>query len=380
MKHSLMSLALLVLVSCGFSSTGSEMLSRDEQVTKRLVGLSPNDAPGIQYIIVNRDATIYSFSSGLADIENKTPLTISRTLSAFSMTKTLTAIAILQLAERQKINIDDGVSRYIRHPYGQEISIRQLLNHTSGIPNPIPLRWVHLATDHESFDENEALGRVLAANPKLDRSPGEKYEYSNIGYWLLGRVIEAVSKQDYVDYVKKNIFQPLRLTPHDIDFVITDNTRHAKGYLAKYSFMNLAKGFVTDKKVWGGYEGNWLHIKDVYVNGPPFGGAIGSAKAFSTILQDLLAKRSVLLSEDSKSLLFSQQKVRSGKNIDMTLGWHIGILEGIRYFYKEGGGAGFHSEMRIYPTMGLASVIMTNRTSFNSRSQLSNLDKMFFSK
>jgi hypothetical protein len=144
--------------------------------------------------------------------------------------------------------------------------------------------------------------------------------------------------------------------------------------------MNLAKSFVTDKAVWGSYEGNWLHIKDVYVNGPSFGGTIGSARAFSIILQDLLAKRSVLLSEDSKSLLFSHQKVRSGKNIDMTLGWHTGILEGVQYFYKEGGGAGFHSEMRIYPTMGLASVIMTNRTSFNSRSQLSNLDKMFFSR
>jgi len=373
-----MSLAFLVLASCAFPSMGNEIMSRDEKVTKLLIELSPDDAPGIQYIIVNKDATIYAFSSGLADIENRTPLSLSHTLSAFSMTKTLTAIAILQLAERQEINIDDRVSKYIEHPYGQEIAISQLLNHTSGIPNPIPLKWVHLATDHKNFNENAALAKVLADNPKPDRPPGEKYAYSNIGYWLLGRVIEAAAKQDYADYVKKNIFQPLRLTPGDIDFIITDNTRHAKGYLAKYSLMNLAKGFVTDRAVWGRYEGNWLHIKDVYVNGPSFGGAIGSAKAFSTILQDLLADRSILLSENSKKLLYSQQKTRSGKYIDMTLGWHVGILEGVQYFYKEGGGAGFHSEMRVYPTIGLASVIMTNKTSFNSRRQLSNLDKMFF--
>ena len=80
--------------------------------------------------------------------------------------------------------------------------------------------------------------------------------------------------------------------------------RHAKGYLAKYSLMNLAKGFVTDRAVWGEYEGNWLHIKDAYVNGPSFGGAIGSAKAFSAILQDLLAERSVLLGENFKPLLY----------------------------------------------------------------------------
>ena len=61
----------------------------------------------------------------------------------------------------------------------------------------------------------------------------------------------------------------------------------------------------------------------------------------------------------------------------MTLGWHIGNLEGTPYYHKEGAGAGFHSEMRVYPSRGLASVIMTNRTSFNSRSALSKLDGLF---
>lgn len=359
------------------SSMGNEIMFRDEQVTKLIIELSPNNAPGIQYNIVNKDTTIYSFSSGLADIKNKTPLSISHTLSAFSMTKTLTSVAVLQLVEKQKIDIDDKVSKFIEHPYNQEISIRQLLNHTSGIPNPIPLKWVHSVVDHNNFIESEALAKVLAENPKLNRAPGEKYSYSNIGYWLLGKVIENVSKQDYASCVRKNIFQPLQLPPDDINFIIADSTRHTKGYLAKYSLMNIVKGFVTDKAVWGKYEGNWLHIKDVYVNGPSFGGAIGSAKAFSRILQDLLAERSVLLNENSKRLLYSQQKTRSGKLIDMTLGWHIGILEGVQYFYKEGGGAGFHCEMRVYPTIGLASVIMTNNTSFNSRKQLSNIDEFF---
>ena len=380
MKRSLLLLAFLVPLGCGFSSMGNEMMSRDEQATELLKELSPNDAPGIQYIIVNREAVIYSFSSGLADIKNRTPLSPGHTLSAFSMTKALTAIAVLQLAERQKISIDDRVSKYIEHPYGQEISIRQLLNHTSGIPDPIPLKWIHLATDHKHFNENEALAKVFAVHPAPDGSPGEKYAYSNIGYWLLGKMIEAVSKEDYAGYVKKNIFQPLRLTPGDIDFVITDGRRHAKGYLAKYSLMNLAKGFVTDRAVWGEYEGNWLHIKEVYVNGPSFGGAIGSAKAFSIILQDLLAERSILLGKNFKPLLYSRQKNRSGEYIDMTLGWHVGMLEGVQYFYKEGGGAGFHGEMRVYPAKGLASVIMTNKTSFNSRKELSNIDKMFFDK
>jgi len=375
-----MILAFFILVSRAIPAMGQTTLSHEEQAKRLLIGLSAKDGPGIQYFLVNKEVPLFSFCSGLADIKNGIPLTPVHTLSAFSMTKTLTAIAVLQLVERQEINLDDRISKYVDHPYSREITIRHLLTHTAGLPNPIPLRWVHLASDHLHFDENKALAKILADHPKSEGLPGEKYLYSNIGYWLLGRVIEAASGQSYPDYVRKNIFQPLRLTGKDIDFTITDYTLQAKGYLEKYSLMNLAKGFLTDRKVWGAYEGSWLHIKEVYVDGPSFGGAIGSARAFSLILQHLLKDHSNLLNDQSRRLLFSQQKTRTGAYIDMTLGWHIGVLEGSQYFYKEGGGAGYHGEMRVYPSRGLASVIMTNKTSFNSRGHLSAIDKLFFQK
>ncbi len=360
---------------CSVPARGSE--ARNKRVSKLLDKLSPSGAPGLQYVIVGKDHTVYEYSSGLADIVNRTPLSLRHTMTAFSMTKTITAIATLQLAERQKINLDDRAATYIKHPYDEEITIRQLLNHTSGIPNPIPLKWVHLASDHKNFSEQRALAQVLESHPESVAKPGKKYAYSNIGYWLLGKAIEAAATQDYSDYVRKNIFQPLKLTPRDVDFLIIENSPHAKGYLAKYSLMNVVKGFLTDKVAWGSYEGKWLHLKDVYVNGPSFGGAIGSPRAFSRILQDIMSDQSILLDRLSKQLLFERQKIESGKFIDVTLGLHVAILDGIQYFYKEGGGAGFHSEMRVYPSKGLASVIMTNKTSFNTKRQLSNLDKNF---
>jgi len=167
------------------------------------------------------------------------------------------------------------------------------------------------------------------------------------------------------------------LKPAEIGFKINDPSNHAKGYLAKYSFVNLIKGFVTSKEVWGEYEGSWLHINDVYLNGPAFGGAIGSARAFGRVLQDLLPEESLLLEKSTMQLLYTAENTNSGKRIPMTLGWHIGELNGLSYFYKEGGGAGFHSEMRIYRSHGLASVIMTNRTAFNSRKELSRIDENF---
>jgi D-alanyl-D-alanine carboxypeptidase len=340
-------------------------------------GFSAPNGPGLQYVVVNNDSIIYEKCIGLADISNNILLTLDHTMSAFSMTKTLTAIAVLQLVEKHLVKLDDKITSYFEHPYDSEITVRQLLNHTSGIPNPIPLKWAHLSTNHFNFDEQVELSQVLEDNSVSKSKPGEKYRYSNIGYWLLGRLIEKVSKKEYTNYVIENIFEPLALTPDEIGFLIMDENNHAKGYLKKWSFMNLFGRFFIDRSVLGDYEGSWLHIKNVYVNGPSFGGAIGSAKAFSRILQDLLSEKSKLLKEETRQLLYSQQKTNSDKKIDMTLGWHIDKLNGITYYFKEGGGAGFHSEMRIYPERKLASVLMTNRTSFHSRKILSELDINF---
>lgn len=373
---------ILVLVLMPFYSItyAVDFEQKKETIERLLADISSTGDPGVQYVVVNKDAIVFSHGSGLADIKNKTPLSPRHTMAAFSMTKTITAIAVLQLVERGKIKLNNQASQYIEHPYDSKITIRQLLSHTSGIPDPIPLKWVHLASKHKEFDEKKALSQVLSGNTESDALPGEKYGYSNIGYWLLGEVIEKASGENYSDYVNKNIFKPLNLKLDEIGFKINDVDNHAKGYLKKYSFMNLFKSFMIDNYVWGLYEGPWLHINNVYLNGPALGGAIGSAAAFSRILQDLLNDNSVLLGGKTKQQLYSQQKIKSGDNIDMTLGWHIGELDGDNYYYKEGGGAGFHCEMRIYPTHQLATVIMVNRTSLNTRKQLNKLDSNFIGK
>ena len=371
---------LLLWISISITSFSAELESNYNKINQLLDHMVLPSEPGIQYIAVNEKDVVFSRSIGLADIKNKIPLSLGHTMTAFSMTKTLTAIAVLQLAEQGKINLNSKAINYIEHPYDSGITIRQLLSHTSGIPNPIPLRWVHLASTQNDFNEKKALAEVLVDNPQTNILPGEEYVYSNIAYWLLGNIIEKVSGQDYRDYVNENIFDVLSLSRNEIGFEINNEDNHAKGYLKKYSFMNLAKYFLLDEDIWGNYEGSWLHINNIYLNGPAFGGVIGTANAFARILQDLLNNNSVLLGKAVKQQLYSQQTVKSGQPIDMTLGWHIGELDGKKYYYKEGGGAGMHSEMRIYPDRDLASVIMVNRTSFDTRKNLSELDKHLIGK
>jgi D-alanyl-D-alanine carboxypeptidase len=334
--------------------------------------------PGMLYLVVDKDHSIFEYSGGWADILNHKPMNLNTTLMAYSMTKTFTAVALLQLAEKGKLQLDNPINGYLPDcPYPRSITFRQLICHTSGIPNPIPLKWIHTMEEHKIFDEKKALNQVLHDHSKISFKPGTKYSYSNIGYWLLGQIIEELTRRKFSDYMKDEVFKPLGLQPHDIDFIIPDPVNHAKGYLAKYSFMNLLKGFVTDKKVWGSYEGKWLQIRSHYVNGPAFGGLVGSIQSFGRLLQDQLKESSSLLTQKTKELLYTQQTTIYGNPIEMTLGLHIGYLDGIKYFYKEGGGGGFHSEMRIYPTEQIASVIMVNSTEFNSRSFLSRLDEAF---
>jgi len=368
---------LVVSIGCSAADTKKDMIPNIDMVNGALSELDNTAGPGVQYVVVNKDFVIFERNVGLSDIGNNIPLSSNHTMAGFSMTKTLTAIALLQLVEHGKIKLDDRVSDYVEHPYHYDISVRHLLSHTSGIPNPIPLKWVHHLDTHIEFDEDAALAQILDENPGSYKQPGKEYEYTNIGYWLLGKLIETVTGLKYSDYVARNIFQVLALTPAEIGFVIQSEKGHAKGYLKKWSFMNLFGRFVIDKSILGDYEGGWLHINNVYLNGPSYGGAIGSATAFSKILQDLLSEHSQLLGKESKQQLYSQQYIVSGERIDMTLGWHMDKLNGAGYYYKEGGGPGFHSEMRIYPESGLASVLMTNRTSFNSRKILSELDANF---
>jgi CubicO group peptidase (beta-lactamase class C family) len=341
-------------------------------------GIAGNDVPGIQYVVVTADEVLADFAAGWADIAAMRPMTSDTTMMAFSMTKTFTAAAVLQLVEDGRLGLDDELDDHVPDtPYaGRGITVRQLLAHTAGIPNPIPLRWVHLAEDEASFDEAAALQAVMRENPKLDAAPGERYGYSNIGYWLLGRIIEDVTGVSYAEHIESKILEPLGVSEH-VTVGIGDPAKHASGYLARFSFTNLLKGLMTDSAFWGEYEGDWLRIRNHHLDGPAFGGLVGSARDFSRFVQDQLSGASALFTSDTQRLFEAAQSSEAGDQLHMTLGWHVGEADGEPYLFKEGGGGGFHAEMRIYPERGTGSVVMVNNTEFDSTTFLNRVDRPF---
>lgn len=172
MRALLTALTIILIMSYLFAN-GQPL---DDKAPRLLLNqYAADDEPGIQYIVVSEGDTIFNQSVGLSNVASNTALEASQTMAAFSMTKTLTAIAVLQLVEQNKIKLDDQVSVYVTHPYDPSITVRHLLNHTAGIPNPIPLKWVHLVQAHDDYDEQVELKKILSEYPAQDFQPGKRY-------------------------------------------------------------------------------------------------------------------------------------------------------------------------------------------------------------
>jgi len=343
------------------------------------IQLEKNKTPSVQYIVFNKDEVIYRFQDGFADIKAQTKADRRTTFNAFSVVKTITSLAILQLAEKNKFNIDDPAIKYLpEFPYSPEITIRQLMAHTSGIPNPNPLSWIHLREEHNSFDRNRFFSEIFIKHNKIKSKPNEKFAYSNLGYVFLGQLIEKVSGQTYEDYIIDNILQASGIGPEQLNFKIVNKHEHAKGYQRQFSLLNWVLGLMIDKsKYMDKSEERWKPFKQYYINGTSYGGLIGNPDGFVKYIRELLKPDSLLISDKYKKILFEENLTNSNKRTGMCLSWFTGRLNGQEYFAHAGGGGGYYCEIRIYPEAGMGSVIMFNRSGVTDERFLDKLDKFF---
>lgn len=166
--------------------------------------------PGFAIGVVKNGKLIYAKGFGVAKLGGNTPVTSKSLFHMASVTKTFVATAVMQLVEQGKIDLDAPLVRYL--PYFRldderyrSITIRQMLSHTSGIPDTTDYHW-----DKPEYDDG-ALERFVRsiAGQKLVFAPGEKFAYSNTAYETLGDVIAKVSGESFEDYVQHNILSPL---------------------------------------------------------------------------------------------------------------------------------------------------------------------------
>jgi CubicO group peptidase (beta-lactamase class C family) len=342
--------------------------------------------PGLSLVVVKDGQVVYQRGVGQADGPRQIAATPDTVYGWWSMTKLMTASAIFQLQEQGKLHIDDPVVKYlpffeVTYPSAasQPITIRNLLNHSSGIPNNVPalVGWIHHA-DAPRLDQTKYVAQVLPDYSKLLFEPGDHGEYTNVGYMVLGAVIEATSNQTYEDYVRTRLLRPLGM--RQTDFVYTDAMlSHAA--VASHPWVSMESAllpFMVDH--WSSYvrettDGRmWLN--HFYANAAPPTGLIGpatdAARFVATILaggqldgQRILAPETVRMMIHDSHVAGRHGEADTYPGMSYGLGWHI-VLEGQRLrIQHRGGGPGFGSEMRLYPDEGLGMVVIANDTTYD---------------
>src|SRR5688572_20027840 len=210
MQPSFMIMITTVMLASSCATARTERISI-LQLERRLEAATKS-APGIVFGALWRDGTTIRRSAGSADLRAGKRLTDVTPFAWFSVTKLFSATAVMQLAERGHVDLDSPVSRYLPEVRlrgdGREATVRQLLAHTAGLPNPIPVSWVHLA-DEPTPALDEMIRVRVGPAPELDSAPGTKSAYSNLGYLLLGHIVERASGERFERYVEAHVLEPL---------------------------------------------------------------------------------------------------------------------------------------------------------------------------
>lgn len=195
------------------------------------------DGPGLSVLVSRKGVPVYMHGFGLADMDKKTPITPGSLFDLASVSKHITALAILKLAEAGKVRLDAPVSDYLRSykvpVKGRAVTLNDLLHHVSGLVDYIDADWEEGDKVFATMTPTTLVHWLNRTKPR--RAPGRKFEYNNSGYVLLAAVVEAVTHETFANYIKRELLEPAGV---EEAFVLDGKTLPPRAVVT---------GYVTDK-------------------------------------------------------------------------------------------------------------------------------------
>lgn len=340
-------------------------------------------SPSLAAVVAQGEDVLVARGYGWSDLDRKTVASAQTVYLYCSMTKLFTATAVMQLRERGLVDLDRAVRDYLpnfplRHPSGREVTVRHLLSHSSGIANPVPVSWVHLA-DEPAVNLDDFTDRLLAKHHQLSFEPGSRYAYSNLGYLVLGQVIERLSGQHYTEYIQRQILDVLGMSRTGFSYGSVQDQDVATGYVRVWSLMGILGRLLVDRRIFGATRHGYTALRPFLIDGAPYGGLLGPVAELSNFLKAYLGggvfQGHRLLDPSSIAEMLTPQRDNRGEALSTSrqeqsghigLGWHLGGNDEMRYGYHIGGGAGYRSELRLYPDLGYGIGVMGNETSYDT--------------
>jgi CubicO group peptidase (beta-lactamase class C family) len=255
--------------------------------------------------VAQNGKAIYQHAFGKANLELDVDLTTENVFQLGSMTKQFTAIAILMLAEQGKLDVKAPVAKYVPdYPSGDKITIHHLLTHTSGIKDFTRMKSL------PTIAQKEMTPKMMVdffKNEPTDFLPGEKFEYNNSGYVLLGYIIALVSGETYEDFIEKHIFQKAGMSQ---SYYASDRQLIHK---RAYGYQKNENGYVN---------------KTIISFSVPFSSGALMSTAGDMLKWQHALNQHLLLSAESTRQAFSKYKLNNGDEFTYGYGWHLKEING----------------------------------------------------
>ncbi|NUM72337.1 MAG: beta-lactamase family protein [Ignavibacteriaceae bacterium] len=310
--------------------------------TERLFSDYDNSAsPGAAVMIIKGDHMVFRKCFGSADIEKKEEVSAATNFRLASLSKSFTAFSILILINKGLLRFETTLGEIFPDfpDYGRNITIKHLLQHTSGLPD-----YESLTSDDPAIilNDQEVL-KLLTKKNKTLFPPGSRFRYSNSGYAVLSVVIEKVSGKPYPLFLKECIFDPLEM-------------RNSVAYINGINMVNhRAYGY---KVILGMTE---------KADQNAVSGVLGDGGIYSS-LKDMLKwewslRRNILISDSLRSLIWQKGRTSKGTEFNYGLGWRIENYKGYYAPYHPGSSTGFRNIYYRIPSEDFALIILTNRES-----------------
>jgi len=336
---------IIIFSLCIFNTHAKQEISLAQlnkkitQVTEEF--MEENKFIGIQTMVLYKNDIIFNKGFGHSDIKNNKPFLDNTIVALGSNTKEFTSTAIQILKNRELVNFDDKIEKHLSNKLvnGSNVTVRQLLCHTSGLPDFFDIE--------EKYNPNLAsFNSVISTTAKLPRRfvAGDKYEYNNTGYLLLGKLIEILSGQSLGDFYRENIIAPLKL----------NNT-----YYLGDTFLpiNMSKSYdVIDNEITL-FDSTHENYAEYRISSSA-GGLGGSLSDFIKWHTAIL--KGHLLPKESIDEMITPCTTNDGSQTKYGLGMEIRTIDDEVYYNHGGATNGFVSDALYFPNRDLTIAFVTN--------------------
>ena len=313
-----------VIVSIALSlACGNAQAPKAPDLSKRVDGLAQRllsrNIAGISVAVALDGKVVFARGYGLANLQHSVPVTPDTVFHIDSISKNILSAVLLQLVDEGKLNLDDDVTKYVAEAptQGRRVTVRQLLNHTSGIYSFTSLPE---AEANERLDLTHEQVLALFRNKPFDFQPGTAWRYNNSGFYIAGMVVERVTKREYGDYVREHVFQALGMSS-------------ARMCDARSVVPHLASGYDRD-------HGSLVNAAFLSWKLPFAAGAI-CATATDLLKWQAALDEGRVLRESSLRVMRTPTTLADGTRVDYGLGTRLGLLGDHRVLGHTGSGGGF---------------------------------------